>query len=114
MLMGTGLLSQQLSSMYAAMANHGACSGAHSPAILQQRHAVLLAPQQRERGRRNVRGGEAGLCQLVALAAVLDEAVGQRHGPELQPAIQQALQRQIVHHCASHDGSEAVAVLHIT
>lgn len=35
-------------------------------------------------------GGEAGHGQLVAVVAVVDVAVGQRHGAEAQAAVQQA------------------------
>ena len=52
-----------------------------------------------ETGRETERCPETRLLQLLGLGAVLDEAVGQRHGHNAAPPVQQAPLRQRVQHC---------------
>ena len=53
------------------------------------------APSDRGDDMRRV---EPGLVVLLGLAVVIDEAVGQRHGTELQAAVEQAAPREMLHH----------------
>mmetsp|Transcript_26641 Transcript_26641/g.74473 ORF Transcript_26641/g.74473 Transcript_26641/m.74473 type:complete len:447 (-) Transcript_26641:793-2133(-) len=66
-------------------------------------HLQRVPPAHAERvecGGGNVRGGEARLFDLLGGRAVLDEVVGQRHGPHLDLAVQQAGQGQVLQHVA--------------
>jgi hypothetical protein len=51
-----------------------------------------------------VAGAEAGHGQLVLIRAVVDPGVRQRHGAELEAAVQQTLARQEL--CAGAKGKE--------